>query len=168
MGIDEVHFRNVEQRLWHSVGVAPTERRLQLARHSCAVRVQEVGEGPAVLFVHGASNGGSSWASLVARLDGFRCILLDRPGCGLSDPLAARIGGIDELERYADTLIPDVLDALELASAHVIATSYGGYFALARGSGPPGPHRASHRVQLDHRRTHVQGATGHARWAAHR
>ena len=52
------------------------------------------GEGPAVVFIHGASNGGSSWASLVARLDGFRCIMLDRPGCGLSDPLPTRPDGI--------------------------------------------------------------------------
>ena len=137
MGIDEDHLRKTEQRLWDSVGVVPTERRLHLARHSCAVRVQEVGEGPAVLFVHGASNGGSSWASLVARLDGFRCILLDRPGCGLSDPLTARLRGIDDIERYADTMIPDVLDALELASAHVIATSYGGYFALRAAAAHP-------------------------------
>ena len=28
--------------------------------------------------------------SLAARLPGFRCILLDRPGCGLSDPVVGR------------------------------------------------------------------------------
>ena len=90
-----------------------------------------------MLFVHGASNSGSSWASLVARLSGFRCVLLDRPGCGLSDPLVEGLNDIEGIEAYADTMIPDVLDALGLASAHVAATSYGGYFALRAAAAHP-------------------------------
>ena len=137
MGANEFRFRQAEQRLWESVGVAPTERRVHLARAGCAVRVQEVGAGPAVVFVHGASNGGSSWASLVARLDGFRCLLLDRPGCGLSDPFPSRPEGLGGIEARADHLIVDVLDALGLAQAHVVATSYGGYFALRGAAAHP-------------------------------
>lgn len=137
MGTNELRYREAERRLWESVDVAPSERRVHLAHSECTVRVQEVGEGPAVVFVHGASNSGSSWASLVAKLDGFRCIMLDRPGCGLSDPLAVRPDGIVGLEAYADTLIPDVLDALDLASAHIVATSYGGYFALRAAAAHP-------------------------------
>jgi pimeloyl-ACP methyl ester carboxylesterase len=102
------------------------------------VRVQEVGEGQPVLFIHGASNAGASWVSLVAKLEGFRCITLDRPGCGLSDPI---VGGplrdIEAIESYADTLLSDVLDALDLESAHVIATSYGGYFAVRGAAADP-------------------------------
>ena len=122
--MNELRFREAEQRLWESVGVAPTERRLHLDRAGCAVRVQEVGSGPAVVFVHGGSNAGSSWASLVARLDGFRCIMLDRPGCGLSDPLPSPPEGIADIEAYSDDLIADLLDALGLAEAHVVSTSY--------------------------------------------
>jgi pimeloyl-ACP methyl ester carboxylesterase len=137
MGVNERRFREAERRLWQSVGVAPTERRLHLGRANCEVRVQEVGAGPAVVFVHGASNGGSSWASLVARLDGFRCILLDRPGCGLSEPLAAPPDGIAGIEAHADSLIADLLDALGLAGSHVVATSYGGYFAFRGAAAHP-------------------------------
>lgn len=137
MGVNERRFREAERRLWQSVGVAPTERRLHLGRANCEVRVQEVGAGPAVVFVHGASNGGSSWASLVARLGGFRCILLDRPGCGLSEPLAAPPDGIAGIEAYADSLIADLLDALGLAGSHVVATSYGGYFAFRGAAAHP-------------------------------
>ena len=132
-----LQFRDAERRLWESVGVEPTERRLHLDRAGCAVRVQETGAGPAVVFVHGASNGGSSWASLVARLDGFRCIMLDRPGCGLSDPFPSRPHGIEGIEARADTLIVDLLDALGLSEAHVVATSYGGYFALRGAAAHP-------------------------------
>ncbi len=123
--------------MWKSVHVEPTEQRLRLARFGCTVRVQEVGQGPPLLLVHGAMNGGSSWASLVARLGRFRCIMLDRPGCGLSDPLGLSINGIEGVEAYADALIPDVLDALDLAKAHVAATSYGGYFALRAAAAHP-------------------------------
>ena len=137
MGVNELRFREAEQRLWESVGVAPTERWLHLDRANCSVRVQEVGSGPAVVFVHGASSGGSSWASLVAGLDGFRCIMLDRPGCGLSEPLPSRPDGIEGIEAYADGLIADLLDALGLAESHLVATSYGGYFALRGAAAHP-------------------------------
>ncbi len=135
--MNEHRFRETERRLWQSVGVTPTERRVRLDGLGITVRVQEVGEGPPILFVHGGSNGGTSWAQLIARLDGFRCVMLDRPGCGLSDPIPATLTGIEQLEAYADTMIPDVLDGIGLARAHVVATSYGGYFALRGAAAHP-------------------------------
>lgn len=134
--MDERRYRESERRLWVSVGVSPTEQRLHLGRNHAAVRVQEVGEGPAVVFVHGASNSGTSWASLVARLDGLRCVLLDRPGCGLSPPLGARLD-VEGGRMLAESLIVDVLDALALESAHVVATSFGGYTALRTAAAHP-------------------------------
>ena len=135
--MNEVRFRDAEQRLWQSVGVIPTERRVHLDRLGVTVRVQEVGEGPPVLFVHGGSNGGTSWAQLIARLDGFHCVMLDRPGCGLSDPIPATLTDIEKLETFADAMIPDVLDGIGLARANVVATSYGGYFALRAAAAHP-------------------------------
>jgi len=127
---DEGRFREAEERLWTSVEVEPTERRLVLKRTGTTIRVQEVGDGPAVVFIHGANNGGTSWASLVARLEGFRCVLVDRPGCGLSDPIDTVFAGPEELGAYAEGVVLDVLDGLGLDSADVVATSYGGCFAL--------------------------------------
>src|SRR5687767_5615639 len=77
--MDELAYRAAEGRLWKSVGVEPVERWLHLERNDVDVRVQEVGEGPPVLFIHGASTSGASWARLVARFPGYRCIVLDRP-----------------------------------------------------------------------------------------
>jgi pimeloyl-ACP methyl ester carboxylesterase len=135
--LDEARFRRHEQALWASVGVTPSERRVRLSPTGCMVRVQECGAGPPLLFVHGAANGGSSWADLVARLDGFRCLLVDRPGCALSDPLPTPLRRIEEIETYADGLIVDLLDALDIERAHVVATSYGGYFALRGAAAHP-------------------------------
>ena len=78
--MNEARYREAEQRMWDSVGVAPAEHVLALERTGLTVRVQEAGNGPTLLFVHGASNSGVSWAQLVARLPEYRCVVLDRPG----------------------------------------------------------------------------------------
>jgi len=138
MAKDIERFRSTEQRLWQSAGLVPQERFVRLSTGE-RVRVQEVGDGDPVLFVHGASNAGTSWIDLIARLPGFRCVALDRPGCGLSDPISTgRQWDVDAVERYADSLLADVLDALDLPSADLVATSFGGYFALRGAAAHPG------------------------------
>lgn len=130
MATDVGAYREAEERLWRHVGVAPRERFVTLATGE-RLRIQEVGDGPPFVLLHGGSVCGTSWATLVAGLDGVRCVLVDRPGCGLSDPI---VGGplrdLDGVRRYADRLLGDLLDALELPSAAVGATSYGGFFAF--------------------------------------
>lgn len=127
-----------EAVLWARAGVAPSERFVTLATGP-RVRVQAVGEGPPVLFVHGAINGGTSWSELIGRLRGFRCLAIDRPGCGLSEPVrgAAGLAEVDAVKAYADRLIPDVLDALGLERASVVATSFGGLFAFRGAAAHP-------------------------------
>jgi 2-hydroxy-6-oxonona-2,4-dienedioate hydrolase len=127
---DVARYRDAEDRLWRRLGVDPRERWLPLPSLGVRVRVQELGEGPAVLFVHGGSTSGTSWADLVAALPTLRCLVVDRPGTGLSGPLPEPVRGIDELRHLADRFVPDVLDALGLDRADVVATSFGGYFAL--------------------------------------
>jgi 2-hydroxy-6-oxonona-2,4-dienedioate hydrolase len=147
MGSNEARYRDAERRLWESFGLQPTEHRIHLKKLEVTVRVQEIGNGPAVVLVHGASTAGASWVNMVQRLDGFRCIILDRPGCGLSDPLPGDAGraAIDAVKRDADQLIPDVLDALELPKAHVLGNSFGGFFALRAAAAAPD---RIHRVVL--------------------
>lgn len=133
MGKQIERLHEAERKLWQTIGVEPEVRHVRL-RTGEMVRVQETGEGPPVLLIHGAANAGTSWMSLMAALPDFRCIALDRPGCGLSEPIAGGpLRDIAAIEAYADSLLADVLDALSLPRAHVLATSYGGYFAL-RGS----------------------------------
>jgi 2-hydroxy-6-oxonona-2,4-dienedioate hydrolase len=139
MGLDEARYRAAEQRLWDSVGLAPSERRVHLRNLDVEVRVQEVGEGPPVVLIHGASNGGASWANLVQGLTGLRCIMVDRPGCGLSNPMPGDAGTahVDAVKRAADLLLADLLDALALPTAHVMGTSFGGFFALRAAAAAP-------------------------------
>jgi 2-hydroxy-6-oxonona-2,4-dienedioate hydrolase len=136
--MNEERYREAETKLWNSVGLSPTDKRVHLEHGDVDVRVQEVGEGPPVLFIHGASNSGTSWAGLIARLPEFRSLILDRPGCGLSDPLGMIFEDAASLASFSDTLVTDVLDALDLESAHLVATSYGGYAALRAAAAHPG------------------------------
>ncbi len=141
--MDEAKYREAEGRLWDSVGRTPTERHVVLPTILARVRIQEVGEGPPVLFVHGGPNSGSTWAPLVEHIDGFRCLLLDRPGTGLSESIGLRASGLVE---FASSLVADVLDALELDRAHVVASSLGGYCALW--SAAVHPERFDRMVQM--------------------
>jgi pimeloyl-ACP methyl ester carboxylesterase len=90
------------------------------------LRALEVGSGQPVLFVHGTIGPGA-WPMLIRELPGFRCIVLERPGWGLSDSL-------DFSSRPYGPLVADILrgalDALELESAHVVGGSIGNVWAL--------------------------------------
>ena len=134
--MNELAYRAAERRLWNSIGAQPTERRIHLDRIGVDVRVQEVGSGPPVLFIHGVATSGVSWAGLAARTAGFRCLVLDRPGTGLSQPLGRPVDPVT-LAAMSDVLVADVLDALGIASAHVVASSFGGYMALRSAAATP-------------------------------
>lgn len=134
--MNEDRYRAAERRLWASLGAEPREWTLHLPRTGATVRVQEVGEGPAAVFVHGANTSGASWAALAARLPAFRCILIDRPGTGLSPPPDPPLG-IATLPAFAEAFVVDVLDELGIDAAHLIATSFGGYVALRTAAAHP-------------------------------
>jgi pimeloyl-ACP methyl ester carboxylesterase len=112
--------------LWKHYGLEPEERFLDLDAPAARLRVLEVGSGEPVLFVHGTVGPGA-WASLISELPGFRSIVLERPGWGLSS-------AIDFSRQDYKTLVADLLrgalDALELERAHVVGGSIGNVWAL--------------------------------------
>ena len=56
--MNEARYRDVERRLWESLGLRPIERHVRLSRLQTTARLQEVGDGPTILFVHGGSASG--------------------------------------------------------------------------------------------------------------
>lgn len=130
----EAKYREVENRLWKWAGHEPKEHFLDLPRIGTRVRLQEVGEGDPVLFLHGGPNSGSTWAPMLRHFDGFRCLVLDRPGTGLSEEFDWEPGSV---KPFGEKLVPDCLDAMELGEAHVVASSFGGYCALLGASRAP-------------------------------
>ena len=134
--MDLGRHRRVERALWDSFGVRPAEAVVEVGPGRIRHRVQVVGDGPPLLFVHGASVTGTCFAPLAARLPDHRCLLLDRAGCGFSDRTPTRLD-LDGFEAFADRYLLDVLDALDLEHAAVVSTSFGGYFALRAAAADP-------------------------------
>jgi pimeloyl-ACP methyl ester carboxylesterase len=146
LGTREERFRQAERAVWRSLGLEPSERFVQLPTIGSAVRVQEVGNGEPLLFLHGASTSGTSWASLVAGLAGFRCLVVDRPGTGLSEPMGRRVRSAEDLRAIARSLVPESLDGLGIDRAAVVATSFGGFFAFQ--GAMASPHRVTRIVEF--------------------
>lgn len=136
-------YREAEQQLWREAGATPTEHFVRLPWRDAQVRIQEVGDGPSMLFLHGGPNSGSTWAFLAARLQGFRCLLVDRLGTGLSEPLPLDRDGLNTFVRR---FVAKVLDGLELERTHLVASSFGGYIALHAAIATP--ERVGRTVQL--------------------
>ena len=83
------------------------------------------GEGPPLVFVHGAAGDGRLWEpQLGALADEFTVIAWDEPGAGSSSDLPADFGLTD----YANCLAA-LIDALALGPAHVAGLSWGGTLA---------------------------------------
>lgn len=134
--MDEQRYRDSERRLWEHAGVTPDEHQISLPTTDVEVRVQEVGgaDDPPVLFVHGGPNAGSTWAPLVGRLEGLRCLVVDRPGTGLSSRFAV---DRESLPGFADAFVADLLDGFGIDSAFMVASSFGGYVALRSAAAHP-------------------------------
>jgi pimeloyl-ACP methyl ester carboxylesterase len=120
-------YRRAERALWNHYGLEPIERFVQLDSPAVRLRVQEVGSGEPVLFVHGGLYPGAVVASLFRDLPGYRCIAVDRPGCGLSST-------IDWRGRNYGQVVTEVMgalvDALGLERTHVVGHSIGAVWAL--------------------------------------
>ena len=120
-------YREAERRLWQAYDLEPSERSVDLGEPALRLRVIEVGSGRPVLFIPGTGGTGPYWAPLIRELSGVRCLLLDRPGWGLSSPIDYSSGDFGSL--VATTLVK-LLDALELDSVDMVGASIGGLWAL--------------------------------------
>ncbi|MBI2954248.1 MAG: alpha/beta hydrolase [Chloroflexi bacterium] len=123
-------YRAAERRFWEHFGATPKEYFLDLARPKVKVRMLEVGEGAPVLFVHGGPNAGSTWTPIASQMRDFRCLILDRPGCGLSEPVDYSAYSTGDLHSLAVDVLTSVLDALHIERLSVVASSFGGAWTL--------------------------------------
>lgn len=122
----EQAYRAAEKRLVDEYQVEVDEHFIEVASPKTRVRVLSVGEGPPVLFLHGSPNCAASWLGLAAELKGFRCLLLDCPGAGLSSPVDR--WGDHRLDTAA--IVCAVLDTLGLDKVDVVGSSLGGLYGF--------------------------------------
>jgi pimeloyl-ACP methyl ester carboxylesterase len=85
------------------------------------LQVEELGEGPRVLLVHGSGSGSSAaWSAQLPLAERFRLVIPTRSGYPPNPPLE-RI----DFERQAEELAPLLQDG-----AHLVGHSYGGVISL--------------------------------------
>ena len=85
------------------------------------IAVTDIGQGPALLFVH-VGSWSFVWRDVLMRLQNdFRCVALDAPGSGLSD----RSDSAATLAQAGDA-VTAVVDALQLRDVTLVAHDLGG------------------------------------------
>ena len=90
------------------------------------IAYERAGEGPPLVFVHGAAEDGRVWRpQLTALADEFTVVAWDEPGAGRSSDVPADFGLAD----YANCL-GALIEALVLGPAHVAGLSWGGTVVL--------------------------------------
>jgi pimeloyl-ACP methyl ester carboxylesterase len=108
---------------------APNTRVRRIAWTQGETQIFELGTGSPLLYVHGGLGGGYEVVPILAALAEYhRVLVVDRPGHGLADPFDYR--GVDLLD-HARTFLRDILDALELKTADVLASSIGGLWSVS-------------------------------------
>ncbi|MEU9855889.1 alpha/beta fold hydrolase [Streptomyces sp. NPDC047974] len=90
------------------------------------VAYDRAGEGPPVVFLHGAASDARLWRPQLDSLaDAFTVVAWDEPGAGRSSDLPESYGLAD----YAHCLAA-VVESLRLGPAHIAGLSWGGTLAL--------------------------------------
>lgn len=100
----------------------------ELKTESGVLRYHDIGEGPPLLLLHGSGPGVTGWRNyrqnLPALAQRFRCLILEFPGFGVSDPT----------DRHpmlaAPRAVRTLLDGLGVTPVDVLGNSMGGVVAL--------------------------------------
>ena len=89
-----------------------------------AVHYHEAGTGPDLLMIHGSGPGVTGWANFAGNLpvfaEHFRCVIIDLPGYGQSDPVAGEPIGACVSACLA------LMAELGITQTHIIGNSLGG------------------------------------------
>lgn len=120
------HTPAIEEQFRRMLRAADAHGRFVQRPSGRRVHVVETGDGSPVVHLHGTNTSSLSHLMLTGLTPRIRSYLVDRPGCGLSDPEAFRP---DEFREYAVGFVGDTLDALALDDAHLVGASGGGIWA---------------------------------------
>tara|TARA_R110002051_G_scaffold325041_2_gene425407 strand:- start:1236 stop:2147 length:912 start_codon:yes stop_codon:yes gene_type:complete len=115
---------------WEEKALQALSQTREITVGSRTIYLQEFGNGPAVLMLHGGgpgANGMSNYSRNVDALsDRYRVLVPDMPGFGASTK------GLDQSDLFGDlaqTMV-GLLDALNIERSHVVGNSLGGACAL--------------------------------------
>jgi pimeloyl-ACP methyl ester carboxylesterase len=121
-------YGRLQAELLHRYGFDAHSRFLPLKQIPTRIHLLEGGSGDPVILLHGGAGIGAEHIDVAARLSkGFRVIVPDRPGHGLSD--AFDYWRCD-LRQASVEFIAALLDELGLERAALVGNSFGGFMAV--------------------------------------
>ena len=123
-----------EEAWWEKYGLEPRQTFVEIGAPQARLRVLEVGKGEPIVFIHGTAGSGPVWAPLVARLEGYRCLLLDRPGWAPSSPVDFSASSYRDV---VTRVLKGVLTGLGVNRAHLVGASIGDLWALRLAQAQP-------------------------------
>jgi pimeloyl-ACP methyl ester carboxylesterase len=109
-----------EPASWRSEALGPA-RTLELGQGR--IRAHVTGEGPPIVFVHGALVNANLWRKVVPRLQGYTRVTLDLP---LGSHLESMPAGADLSAPSLALMIAEAIEALELDEVTVVGNDTGG------------------------------------------
>jgi pimeloyl-ACP methyl ester carboxylesterase len=96
------------------------------------LHVNEVGDGPPLVMLHGSGPGATSWSNFKGNLptlsEHFRVLAVDQPGYGFSDK--PEFSREDSVFKVTSRALAGLLDELGIEQAHIVGNSLGGANAL--------------------------------------
>jgi pimeloyl-ACP methyl ester carboxylesterase len=131
----EQRIRMAEGELFAHYDLDVEEGFVDLPSTKLRLRVLSVGSGPDLVMLHGVSLAAAVWAPWLNELKGYRTLLVELPGHGLSAPFTYRIGSVRE---QSIRLLDDLFAVLDLEAPSIVGHSLGGMFALWHAAARPG------------------------------
>jgi pimeloyl-ACP methyl ester carboxylesterase len=123
-------YHDSEKKYFEACGVQVNEHFIEIKKLSIRIRVLTAGNGSPLLFVHGAPAAAAIWMPLIKNLQGYKNIIIDRPGCGLSERTSYKDLSRDQLQSIMVSTIDAVLDHFKIPQLPVVSSSFGSGLTL--------------------------------------
>lgn len=120
------NYKAAQQKLFESEGVSPVSKFITTNGVVKNVHYLEVGQGKPLILIHGGGGNTDQWINIIKHLQSeFKLIIVDRPGCGLTDAFNYR--GVD-YRQHCVSFIKSFMEALNISTADFAANSMGAYW----------------------------------------
>ena len=123
-------YRDSENKYVEECRVQVDEHFIAIKELSIRLRVLTTGNGSPLLFVHGGPASGAIWMPLMSHLNDFTNIIIDRPGCGLSEKTSYKGLSRDRLQSIMVYTIDAVLDHFRIPQIPIVSSSFGSGLTL--------------------------------------
>ncbi len=121
-------YQQSRQQLFDAEGIQPASKIVATDGPVKNVHYLELGAGKPLILIHGGGSHSSEWFNILKGLSAhFHLFVVDRPGCGLTDPIDYQ--GVPFRES-AIAFVRSFMDAVGLEKAYFMGQSLGGYFSI--------------------------------------